>query len=194
MTSKLPLQLAIAGAKSWLKRHVGEAGYYVRLKQAANDNDLVHYTEDELNAYDARLYPVLNFLELKMLSGMIPRCLQLTMDLWASPTRRIDDLGYIGQIQEIGKSEQPGITMCVLTCTQVKQTESGIDAVTHHYTKSWGLPDAWLEQHYPGSLHRILVAQSLGLSDEEVAVACTMSNPSVLQVCLPQNLSLDMPA
>lgn len=193
MTQKIPLTEAIEQADYW---SVGQdRGTYRAVLQPVNARDdeaedcrVVNYTSAELRAFDARLYLALRFLIRKTISGAIPRCLQLTLAVWASPSRVVDGIGYIGAITKIQEPARTGAITCVCEWARLAKETSGIDVVVLHDTREIDIPDQWMEHHYPGCLHRIIVAQSLGLSSTDVAkAACTLPD-LIVSASLPDDV------
>lgn len=194
MTQTIPLTHAIEHARYWsMSRGTGPC--YAELHPVNGNSVVVGYTAAELNRHDPRLYKALSSLIKRTTGRMVPQCLLMTLRLWATPARVDANLGYIGTITDIDQNQAIGTTIrCTGWHADVVSVAPSIDVVLNPRMRCMALDTAWLEHNYPGFLHRMLVAESLGLSSVAVAKAACTSPEVLVTVTLPEELiRVDIP-
>lgn len=175
---------AIENAVAW---HLCEADglYYAQLDPDDGSHSMVGFTSADLKSYDARVYNALLSLRSNYVvpSAVVASCLRRTVRHWDTPYLACTDVstgvnfGYLGTFSRLRPSDTAGYILATVWCFDIRTVAHGVTVALEQRHRTVNIPEQWLEQHYPGSLHRFLVAHSLGLPDADIVLHAF--NPSV---------------
>lgn len=195
MSQKPPVTNVIARALSWQPSRSDTSKYQALYTHTNGHRTSTTFSKEELDAYDPRVAVALTFMFERCVPSSIPHNLLYTLQHWSKPYLECnleldgDMLRHLGGIEKLSCSVRPQhVRAHVWSFEMIKVHD--FEIVLVQGLRFLNIPDHWMEQHYPGSLHRMLVAQSLGLPEEEVAdAACTVPNAEPEQTNLPDNIS-----
>lgn len=195
-TSPLSIADVVDIAVSWHKNKSNNC-FHTQYEQE-DGSHAIAFSEQELIAYDQRIYEALDFLvSNETLSGrQVAACLKRSMRHWSIPyfaCSAVSHRGPVGYVHAFQKLRPPRGTGTILVnawCFNIAATASGLEVVSDQCLTVFELPEQWMAQHFPGSLHRVMVASSLGLSISEVvqAACCIDSVVNSTDFLLPAEL------
>lgn len=194
-TKRLSVKNAIDFASGW---YVNGDLYSIFVTDEYGAVTVTYYTVQELTAHDPRVVQALELLfSNKRITGSdVANCLRRSVRHWDTPYLACGDprrdiyvgFGYFGEFHRFVDASTPGYVSAVVWCFDIKTTSSGVDVALEQRLQTCSIPEPWMEQHYPGSVYRILVAQSLGLTDADVVAAAFDTGTPASAVTLPDEM------
>lgn len=180
--------------------HLEALGQCYQVEMADDENilDRYVYTKAEVLAVDNRLLEALDYLLLSKQRTTTWMRLATTYAHWQCPGLRLPLTlpgtgacqSYLGALKGIYKDSPDGMVHAEATSYTLTTLLSGLEVVNVVTADFEQIPVAWMEQHFPGSVHRIHVAISLDCSFEQTAVQAYAIADAQPSVWLPTDLAL----
>lgn len=166
------ITIVIAKAHGWSWTSDGHYAAYLFTEDGEQVTAL--YSPQDLDNVDNRFRPVLD--ELLVNTHRAHSYLRRTLELWNNPMPVLSTPGlsniYIERIVAVSghhNSNDKGKISCICDLYLASTTEEGIPYCSNPDTKDVVVPLTWLEQHFPGSVERLRIGQSLELSSTDLA-------------------------